>query len=194
MENTGKLRGYPPIFAVHRGGGDFFTTNDLQKSRHLQKSRVTERHNRGTKRKLKLHPPPQKSRQAPFFAPGATSIFALCPDCGASFLQMTRLLQVTSIKSWSFDFQKYQFGFGWPLLVGPSCALPNWPPPTFMVGYTIHVWFLFTGRCCGKLPGAQVLGHFWKNCKKYGKSTKNCLSNKGARFARPFCRQFLHFC
>ena len=30
---------------------------------------------------------------------------------------------------------------------------------------------------------------FWKNCKKYGKSTKKCLSNEGARFARPFCRQ-----
>ena len=29
------------------------TTSDLQKSRHLQKSRVTERHNRGTKRTLK---------------------------------------------------------------------------------------------------------------------------------------------
>ena len=27
-------------------------TNDLQKSRHLQKNRVTERHNRGTKGKL----------------------------------------------------------------------------------------------------------------------------------------------
>ena len=49
-------------------------TSDLQKSRHLQKSRVTERHNRGTKRKLKSHPPPQKRRAAPFFALGATSI------------------------------------------------------------------------------------------------------------------------
>ena len=58
-------------------------TSDLQKSRHLQKSRVTERHNRGTKRKLKSHPPPEKRREAPFFAPGATSIFALCPDCAA---------------------------------------------------------------------------------------------------------------
>ena len=32
---------------------------------------------------------------------------------------------------------------------------------------------------------------FWKNCKKYGKSKNNCPSNKGARFARPFCRQFV---
>ena len=40
-------------------------TSDLQKSRHLQKSRVTERHNRGTKRKLKSHPPaPKKARSA----------------------------------------------------------------------------------------------------------------------------------
>ena len=63
---------------------------DLQKSRHLQKSRVTERHNRGTQRKLKSHPPPQKRREAHFSAPGATSI--LCADCvargsrGADFL------------------------------------------------------------------------------------------------------------
>ena len=58
------------------------STSDLQKSRHLQKSRVTERHNRGTKRKLKLHPPKTK-REAPSFAFGATSTFALCADCGA---------------------------------------------------------------------------------------------------------------
>merc|ERR1712232_1030078 len=31
---------------------------------------------------------------------------------------------------------------------------------------------------------------FWKNCTKYGKSTKKCPSNKGARFARPFCGHF----
>ena len=48
-----------------------------------KKSRVTERHNRGTKRKLKSPPPAQKKREALFFAPGATSIFALCPDCAA---------------------------------------------------------------------------------------------------------------
>ena len=37
----------------------------------------------GTKRKMKSHPPPQRRREAPFFAPGATSVFALCPDCAA---------------------------------------------------------------------------------------------------------------
>ena len=57
-------------------------TSDLQKSRHVQKSRVMERHNRGTQRKLKSHQA-QKRREAPFLAPGATSNFALCPDCAA---------------------------------------------------------------------------------------------------------------
>ena len=41
------------------------------------KSRVIEQHNRRAKRKLKSHPPPQQRRGAPFFAPGATSVFAL---------------------------------------------------------------------------------------------------------------------
>ena len=58
-------------------------TSDLQKSRHLQKSRVPERHNLGTKRKLKSHQAQKKALRA-FFGPGgATSIFALCPDCAA---------------------------------------------------------------------------------------------------------------
>ena len=69
--------------------------SDLQKSRHLQKSRVTERHNRGHKAKIEVAPPPQKRCETPFCAPGATSIVALCPDCDATFLQMTRLPQVT---------------------------------------------------------------------------------------------------
>ena len=58
-------------------------TSDLQKSRHLQKSRVTERHNRGTKRKLKSHQAQKKALRAFFGAGGATSVFALCPDCAA---------------------------------------------------------------------------------------------------------------
>ena len=43
----------------------YMCTSDLQKLRHLLKSRVRERHNRGTKRKLKSQAPPQ---EAPFFA------------------------------------------------------------------------------------------------------------------------------
>ena len=59
------------------------STSDLQKSRHLQKSRVTERHNRGTKRKLKSHQAQNKGLRA-FLGPGgATYIFAVCPDCAA---------------------------------------------------------------------------------------------------------------
>ena len=59
------------------------TTSDLQKSRHVQKSRVTERHNRGTKRKLKSHQAQKKALRAFFGAGGAASIFALCLDCAA---------------------------------------------------------------------------------------------------------------
>ena len=59
--------------------------SDLQKSRHLQKSRVTERHNRGTKRKLKSHQAQKK---------GASR---LCGSVTRFFLQMTRLLHVTKI-------------------------------------------------------------------------------------------------
>ena len=70
---------------------------DLQKSRHLQKSRVTERHNRGTKRKLKSHQAQKKALRA-FFGPGVRLQFSLCdpivPLSDATFLQMTRLLQV----------------------------------------------------------------------------------------------------
>ena len=46
---------------------------DLQKSRHLQKSRVTERHNRGTKRKLKSHPRPQNGRPGRWEPPRSSS-------------------------------------------------------------------------------------------------------------------------
>ena len=48
-----------------------------------KKSRVTERHNRGTKRTLKSHQAQKKALRAFFGAGGATSIFALCPDCAA---------------------------------------------------------------------------------------------------------------
>ena len=73
--------------------------NDLQSARHLQKSRVTERHKRSTKRKLKSHQSQKTALRAFFGAGGATSISALCPDCAApsrDFFAMTRLLQVTS--------------------------------------------------------------------------------------------------
>ena len=43
-------------------------------------SRVAERHNQGTKRKLKSHQAQKKALRAFFGAGGATSIFALCPD------------------------------------------------------------------------------------------------------------------
>ena len=67
---------------------------------------------------------------------------------------------------------------------------------------------------CGKLPGTFVWkscktygksttknclklkmwkttwAMFWKSCIKYGKNSKNCLGNKGARFARRFCWHF----
>ena len=77
-----------------------FPTSDLQKSRHLQKRRVTERHNRDTNRSLKPHQAQKKGRRfAPFLGRGARLQFALCapivPLCGATFSQMTRLLQVT---------------------------------------------------------------------------------------------------
>ena len=42
-------------FEVGREQLFFVIFCDLQMSRHLQKSRVTERHNRGTKRNLKSH-------------------------------------------------------------------------------------------------------------------------------------------
>ena len=91
----GKLGGYPlHFFRTPRVGiasvdpiwreispESSLSTSDLQKSRHSQKSRVTERHNRGTKRNLKSHPLAQKKREAPFFGSGAASLFALCPDC-----------------------------------------------------------------------------------------------------------------
>ena len=48
-------------------------TSDLQKSRHLQKSRVTERHNRGTKRKLKSHQAQKKALAPTCFANEAIS-------------------------------------------------------------------------------------------------------------------------
>ena len=44
--------------------------------------------------------PPQQNREATFFAPGVTSIFVCAPIVllnDATFLQMTRLLQVTKI-------------------------------------------------------------------------------------------------
>ena len=51
------------------------------------------------KRKLESHPPSQtKIAKRLFFAPGATSVFAFAPIVlldDATFLQMTRLLQVT---------------------------------------------------------------------------------------------------
>ena len=51
----------------------------------------------GHKAKLEVAPPgPKKARNAFLFALGATSTLALCPDCDATFLQMTRLLHVTS--------------------------------------------------------------------------------------------------
>ena len=49
----------------------------------LRKRRVIEQHNRRTKRKLKSHPPPQKTCEAPSVAPGAISVFALCAGCVA---------------------------------------------------------------------------------------------------------------
>ena len=86
-----------------RGGencchSDRLDTSDLQKPRHLQKRRVTERHNRGTTRKLKSHLG-HKRRFAPFLGRGVRLQFSLCapivPLRDATFLQMTRLLQVT---------------------------------------------------------------------------------------------------
>ena len=37
----------------------------------------------GAQNKIEVATPAQKRREAPFFAPGAASIFALCPDCAA---------------------------------------------------------------------------------------------------------------
>ena len=86
------------LFSPSRNGrADSLHTSDLQKSRHLQKSRVTERHNRGTKRTLKPQPRPKKKR---LFLRLVRLRFSLCapivPLRDATFLQMTRLLQVTS--------------------------------------------------------------------------------------------------
>ena len=85
-----------------REGEGFQTAiSDLQKSRHLRKSRVTERHNRGITRKLKSHPPPQKTCEALFLRLVRLQ-FSLCvpivPLRDATFLQMTRLLQVTGTR------------------------------------------------------------------------------------------------
>ena len=66
------------------------STSDLQKSRHLQKSRVTERHNRGTKRKLKSHQAQQKALRAFFGAGGATSNFALSLQRVFAFTSVAR--------------------------------------------------------------------------------------------------------
>ena len=74
-------------------------TSDLQKSRHLQKNRVIEQHNRRTKRKLKSHQA-QKRRFAPFLGQEVqlqVSLPRLCRSVTRLFLQMTRLLQVTKI-------------------------------------------------------------------------------------------------
>ena len=35
------------------------------------------------KAKIEVAPAPQEKREAPLLAPGATSVFALCPDCAA---------------------------------------------------------------------------------------------------------------
>ena len=112
----GENGGAPPLFQVFFPGAPrwrSFTrqptrwrknvrapcTSDLQKSRHLQKSRVTERHNRGTKRKLKSHPRPKKGAKR-FFLRQVRLQFLLCapivPLRDATFLQMTRLLQLAS--------------------------------------------------------------------------------------------------
>ena len=80
IKTSESLGGYPP-FSPYTAWGD--RTSDLQKSRHLQKGCVTGRHNRGTKRKLKSHQAQKKALRAFFGAGGATSIFALCPDCAA---------------------------------------------------------------------------------------------------------------
>ena len=76
-------RGFPTRlchrYAVRRALSSSTTTSDLQKSRHLQKNRATERHNRGTKRKLKSHQAQKKALRAFFGSGGATSIFALAP-------------------------------------------------------------------------------------------------------------------
>ena len=64
-----------------------------------KKSRVTERHNRGTKQKLKWHQA-QKRRFALFLGRGVRLQISLCapivPLPDATFLQMTRRLQVTT--------------------------------------------------------------------------------------------------
>ena len=75
-------------------------TSDLQKSRHLQKSRVTELHNRGTKRKLKSHQARKKGASRLFWGGGVRLQLSLCapivPLGDETLLQMTRLLEVTS--------------------------------------------------------------------------------------------------
>ena len=50
-------------------------TSDVQKWRHLQKSRVTEKHNRGTKRKLKSHQGQQKGALPLFWVRGCDFSF-----------------------------------------------------------------------------------------------------------------------
>ena len=61
-------------------------TSDLQKSRHLQKSRVTERHNGGTKRKLKSHQAQKKRRFAPFLGRGwGVRLQLSCAHCAAQW-------------------------------------------------------------------------------------------------------------
>lgn len=43
----------------------------------------------------------------------------------------------------------------------------------------------------GALSVENYLGYFLEKLQKIWKSTKNYPSNKGARFARPFCWQFV---
>ena len=54
-------------------------TSDLQKSRHLQKSRVTSGH----KTKIEVAPGAKKGASRLFGPGGASSTCALCPDCAA---------------------------------------------------------------------------------------------------------------
>ena len=65
-------------------------TSGLQKSRHLQKSRVTERHKRGTKRKLKSHPLAHKRREVPFFCAWCDFSFRFVPRLCRSVMRLFR--------------------------------------------------------------------------------------------------------
>ena len=76
------------------------STSDLQQARHLQKKSGHGAAQSGHKARIEVAPPGPKKARSAFFLRLVRLQFSLCapivPLCDATFLQMMRLLQVTS--------------------------------------------------------------------------------------------------